>query len=274
MAIRKKNNVIKLKTARRGIVIDSENKIIVIAVIVAAIVGLLLAFMPNAYRISINGEFIGAIKDKKIIERAKDTVITQLKEQYGTEVQFEDELEVKWYKAKKKDYIDQTYLISCMRNNMEILIGFKEIFVEDQSVGIVSSDKEVEELKEQLKKKYYGDKAVEVEFGKKVEVKDVFAKEDDLISMDKLVQKCTTTTPKSITYTVQAGDTLSGIASKYNTSIDGIISANQGFTNQTVLQLGQVINANINEPLLPLTIIEKAEKTDTKAANGEDEAQQ
>ena len=161
-----------------------------------------------------------------------------------------------------------------LKQFLDIQTFVKEIFVEDQSVGIVSSDKEVEELKEQLKKKYYGDKAVEVEFGKKVEVKDVFAKEDDLISMDKLVQKCTTTTPKSITYTVQAGDTLSGIASKYNTSIDGIISANQGFTNQTVLQLGQVINANINEPLLPLTIIEKAEKTDTKAANGEDEAQQ
>ena len=29
MAIKKKNNVIKLKTARRGIVIDSENKMIV-----------------------------------------------------------------------------------------------------------------------------------------------------------------------------------------------------------------------------------------------------
>lgn len=258
MAVKKKNNVIKFKNARKGIGVNEEKKIIVIAVIIAAIVGILLTFLPNAYKISINGEFIGAIKDKKVIERAKDTVITQLKEQYQAEVQFEEELEVEKYRARKKDYIDQTYLISCMRNKMDILIGFKEIFVEGVSIGIVPSEEEVSELKAQLKKKYYGDKAVEVEFGKKVEVKDVFAKEEDLISMEKLVQKCTTTTPKSITYTVVAGDTLSGIASKYNTSIDGIISANPGFTNQTVLQLGQVIRANINEPLLPLNIVDKS----------------
>lgn len=257
MAVRKNNNVIKFKSPKKGIGQNEEKKIIVCAVIIAAIVGVLLTLLPNAYKISINGEFIGAIKDKKVIERAKDTVITQLKEQYKAEVQFEDELEIEKYKAKKKDYIDQTYLISCMRNRMDILIGFKEIFVEGKSIGIVASEEEVKELKNQLKKKYYGDKEVEVEFGKKVEVKDVFAKEENLISMEKLVQKCTTTTPKSITYTVVAGDTLSGIASKYNTSIDSILSANPGFTSQTVLQLGQEINANINEPLLPLSIVDK-----------------
>ena len=192
---------------------------------------------------------------------------------------FEEELEIERYRAKKQDYIDQTYLISCMRKDMDILIGFKEIFVEGKSIGIVSSADEVEELKNQLKKKYYGNEDVEVEFGKKVEVKDVFAKESDLISMDKLVQKCTTTTPKSITYTVQPGDTLSGIASKYNTTIDGIISANEGFTTQTVLRLGQEINANINEPMLSLNIITKdatnsgeaAATSNTQMASSEEE---
>lgn len=259
MAVRKKNNVIKLKTARRGFGINEENKVMVIAVIVAAIIGLMLAFMPNAYKISINGEFIGAIKDKNLIEGAKETVITQLRSQYGTEVEFEEELELARYRAKKKDYIDQAYLISCMREKMDILIGFKELFIDGKSVGIISSEEEVEELKQQLKKRYYGDKEVTVAFGKAVEVKDIFAKEQDLISMDKLVQKCTTTTPKTITYKVQPGDTLSGIASKYNTTMDSIISANEGFTNKTILQLGQKINANINEPLLPLNIVQQAE---------------
>ena len=279
MAVRKRNNVIKLRTAGRGFRITEENKVTVIAVVLAAIVGLLLVFMPNAYKISINGEFIGAIKDKKVIEGAKETVITQLESQYGTSVMFEEELEIERYRAKKQDYIDQTYLISCMRKDMDILIGFKEIFVEGKSIGIVSSADEVEELKNQLKKKYYGNEDVEVEFGKKVEVKDVFAKESDLISMDKLVQKCTTTTPKSITYTVQPGDTLSGIASKYNTTIDGIISANEGFTTQTVLRLGQEINANINEPMLSLNIITKdatnsgeaAATSNTQMASSEEE---
>lgn len=271
MAIRKDSKVIKLNSSRGIFGVDKRGMII--AIIVAIVIGLFLAFKPNAYKISMNGEFIGAIKDKRVIEGAKDTVITQLKSLYGTEVEFEEDLEVERYRAKKKDYIDQSYLISSMRSKMDILIGFKEIFVEGESVGIVASQAEVETLKDELKKKYYGDKEVEVEFGKQVEVKDVFAKEEDLISMDKLVQKCSTTTPKSITYTVQPGDTLSGIASKYNTTIDSIISANKGFSSQTVLQLGQVINANINEALLPLTIVESKQVADTDAESTQSEEQ-
>ena len=270
MAIKRDSKVIKLNHSRGLFGVD--RRVMSIAIVAAIVIALLLAFMPNAYKISMNGEFIGAIKDKQVIEGAKETVISQLKSLYGTDVKFEEDLEIERYRAKKKDYIDPSYLISSMRKNMDILIGFKELFIDGASIGIISCDADVETLKNELKKKYYGNKEVEVAFGKSVETKDVFAKEEDLISMDKLVQMCATTTPKSITYTVEPGDTLSGIASKYNATIENIISANQGFTTQTVLQVGQVINANINEALLPLEIVE-AHNTDTHTENSNAEEQ-
>ena len=263
--IKKDSKVIKLNASKGLFGVD--RRIMTIAIGVGVVIALFLAFMPNAYKISMNGEFIGAIKDKKVIEGAKDTVISQLKNAYGTEVKFEEDLEVKRYRAKKRDYIDQSYLIACMRKKMGILIGFKELFVDGESVGIIASDADVDTLKNELKKKYYGNNELEVAFTKTVETKDIFAKEEDLISMEKLVQKCATTTPKSIKYTVQAGDTLSGIASKYNTTIDSIISANEGFTSQTVLQVGQTINANINEAFLPLEIVEVPQTEDTHTAD-------
>lgn len=269
MVIKKDSKVIKLNPSKGLFGVD--RRVMTIAIGVAVVIGLFLAFMPNAYKISMNGEFIGAIKDKKVIEGAKDTVISQLKNAYGTDVKFEQDLEIKRYRAKKKDYIDQSYLISCMRKKMGILIGFKELFIDGESVGIIASDADVETLKNELKKKYYGNREIEVAFAKTVETKDIFAKEDDLISMEKLVQKCATTTPKSITYTVQAGDTLSGIASKYNTTIESIISANEGFTNKTVLQLGQTINANINEAFLPLEIVEVPQTEDTNTVDNSTE---
>lgn len=251
--------VIKLNNARRrrSLNLKPDRKIMVIAIVIATILGIWLAFRPNAYEISINGEVIGAIKDIKVIEAAKETVIAQLRTEYQSDVKFEDDLELRRYRAKKRDYIDPTYLISSMRSNMQILVGFKEIYVEDEPIGIVTSEAELETLKTELKKKYYGDKAVKVEFGKKVELKDIFAKEADLISMEKLVQKCTVTTPKSISYEVQSGDTLSGIANKYNTTIDSIISANPEFTDKVVLRIGQAIKVNVNEPLLPLKIVKE-----------------
>ncbi len=251
------NKVIKISSARRrrSFNLQPDRRMMVIAVIIASLLGIWLAFRPNAYEISINGEVIGAIKELKVIEAAKETVITQLKSQYKSDVKFEDDLELRRYRAKKRDYIDPTYLISCMRNNMEILVGFKEIYVEDEPVGIITSEEELDTLKAELKKKYYGEKEVKVEFGKKVELKDVFAKEADLIPMEKLVQKCSVTTPKSISYEIQSGDTLSGIASKYNTTVDSIIAANPEFSDKVVLRIGQTIKVNINEPLLPLSVV-------------------
>lgn len=271
MAIKRDKKVIKLGKRK----FSEDRRIMALAIIVAAIIGLFLVLRPNAYKISMNGEFIGAIKNKKVIEGAKDTVITQLRNQYGAEVQFEKEIEVERYRARKKDYIDPNYLIASMRKKMDILIGFKEIFVEGESIGIVASEEEVEVLKEELKKRYYGKREVEVEFGKGVEVKDVFAKESDLVSMEKLVQKCTVTTPKSITYTVQPGDTLSGIASKYNTTIESIVSANasSGFTSKTILQVGQMIKANINEPFLPLNIVAQRNKTEENKVKADEKSE-
>jgi nucleoid-associated protein YgaU len=48
-------------------------------------------------------------------------------------------------------------------------------------------------------------------------------------------------TPAAKTYTVQSGDTLSGIAAKYGTTVDALLSANPGLTESTPLQIGQVL---------------------------------
>ncbi len=275
MAKGTKQKVIRLhSTRKKGKGIKLDKRITIVAVIIAVVVGVILAMRPNAYQISIDGEVIGAIKDIKVIEGAKETVITQLKDIYGSEVQFEEDLYLKKYRASKKDYIDPTYLISYMRKNMDILIGFKELYVEGEFVAIISSEKELESLKEELKKKYYGEVDVEVEFGKEVELKDVFAKESELISMEKLVQKCTTTTPKKLEYEVKSGDTLSGIANRYNTTVENIISANNSLSENANIRIGQVIEVNMNQPLLPLSIVEKQEKDEAPGAKEGDDLTQ
>lgn len=255
---RRGKKVIKISDRRRrGRTVRLDNHMMRIAVAVGIGIGILLTFMPNAYQISIDGTVVGAIKDKKIIEHAKQTVEEQLKSEYGTNIQFEDDLVLKKYKANKKDYIQPEYLVTYMRKSMGILIQFKEILVEGQSIGIVATDKEVEELKAALKEKYYGDREVDVEFGKDVKIVDTFAKESELTSLDKLVDICSATTPKSVTYSVKAGDTLYGIALSLGISVDNLKSANPELNDKTVLSIGDELKANIYEPLLPLKIIEK-----------------
>ncbi|MDF2878688.1 MAG: LysM peptidoglycan-binding protein [Clostridia bacterium] len=247
--------VIKLKnTGRKSKTARFDNKVIGIALVIAVAIGGFLGFRPNAYQITIAEKVVGAVKDEKIVEAARDTVKAQLESTYNAEIKFEDEIELKKYHAKKRDYIDPTYLVTYIRKNMNVLIAFKEIYVEGKPVGIVASDEEVEVLKAALKKEYYGNKEVEVDFGKKVEIKTAFAKESDLINMDTLVEKCAVTTPKIVTYEVKAGDSLWGIANQLGVSIENIKKENQGFTDTTVLKIGDKLKAKINEPMLPLIV--------------------
>lgn len=268
MVTRRNKKVIRIADRRRkGRSVRLDNRMMVLGIIVAIALGVLLTFIPNAYQISVKGTVVGAIKDKKIINNAKETVKNLLAAEYGTNVEFEEDLEIKKIKAKKEDYIDPNYLVSYMRKNMDILIEFKEIFVEGKSIGIVASVKEVEALKAELKNKYYPNKEVEVEFGKNVEVKNKFAKESELISLDKLVEICTATTPKTVEYEVKAGDTLYGIALSLGITMDNIKAANEGLTDTTVLKLGSILKANIYEPLLPLKISKDLSVVNTEEEN-------
>lgn len=265
---RRGKKVIKISDRRKkGRSVRVDNHMIRIAIAIGISIGVLLTFMPNAYQISIDGTVVGAIKDKKVIENAKDTVEAQLKSEYGTNIQFEDELVLKRYKANKKDYIQPEYLVTYMRNSMGILVEFKEILVEGKSVGIVATDEDVEELKAALKEKYYGDKDVEVEFDKDVKVVNKFAKESELTNMDRLVEICSATTPKSVTYSVKAGDTLYGIALSLGITVDNLKSANPELNDKTVLSIGDELKANIYEPLLPLRIVEKPVDKEVETTN-------
>lgn len=265
---RRGKKVIKISDRRKkGRSVRVDNHMIRIAIAIGIGIGVLLTFMPNAYQISIDGTVVGAIKDKKVIENAKDTVEAQLKSEYGTNIQFEDELVLKRYKANKKDYIQPEYLVTYMRNSMGILVEFKEILVDGKSVGIVATDEDVEELKAALKERYYGDKDVEVEFDKDVKVVNKFAKESELTNMDRLVEICSATTPKSVTYSVKAGDTLYGIALSLGITVDNLKSANPELNDKTVLSIGDELKANIYEPLLPLRIVEKPVDKEVETTN-------
>ena len=251
--------VIKLShTRKRSKKLKIDQKILGLALLVAACIGVFLGLRPNAYQIIINGKEVGAIKDKQIIDEAKETVIAQLKGIYQANIKFEEDVTLKKYRAKKRDYIDPSYLVTYMRDNMNVLISFYQIEVEGKAIGIVASSKDLEELKERLKQEYYGDTESKVDFAKKVELKPIFAKESELTKMDLLVERCTATSSKIVEYKVEPGDSLSGIADRLKTSTEEITNKQGEPLNDSVVRIGETLKAKVYEPLLPLAINEES----------------
>lgn len=245
---------------RRRLRIKGNKLILPLLALLGALIGLFFAMRPNTYMISLKDQEIGTIKDKETIEKAKEILIHNLKEDYQSNVKLiDEEIQITKVRGEKKDEITPEYLITYLRKNANILIEFKELKVDGERIAILKDESELEQLKERLKEQYYGDADVEVEFTKEVTLNSVFVKESMLSKMDELVEKCMETTPKVIEYEIKKGDTLSGIAYNLRTNIASILKENEGMTEQTPLRIGTKIKVRVDEPLLGVKIAEKAE---------------
>lgn len=226
------------------------------AVVVGGIAGIVMAFLPNAYQVTVGGKVVGAVKQKSMIETGKEVVVKQLEEQYKTTVKLEEEPVIKKVHAKKKELITPEYLTSYMRANMNFQIELRELVVDDKKVAIIENEAALEDLKKKLEEEYFSEDLAgkKVEFTNKVELKKVFAKESDIVPMDKLVERCATTTEEKVEYEVVPGDTLWGITEKLGVTMLALETSNPGINER--LKIGSKVKATVDVPLLGLKVIE------------------
>ena len=252
----RKAKTIYLNNARRRRKFQNKKMVVGVVVGLSLLVGVGVALLPNAYRITVDGEVIGEVAKREYIDEALKTLEVKLEKQYKTEVKMEEVNDIKKVRVAKKDLMDPNKLESALREHLDIELEFQELYVDGEKVAIIESKEALDELKTNLKKKYYDDTSIRADFANEVKLKSIFATEEDLTPMDELVDICTKRQKKIVTYEVQPGDTLSGIAKKLGTTITDILKANEGMTDKTPLKIGQVLSAEVRTPLLGLEIIE------------------
>lgn len=261
---RRNSKTIYLSNSRRRRSPKDKRVIVSMVIGLTAIVGAGVALLPNAYRITENGEVIGVVAKKEYIDTALETVEVQLEKQYKTEVKIDDIDEIKKVRSAKKDLIDPNKLPGFLRESLSIELEFQEFLIDGERVAIVESKESLDELKTQLKKKYFDDTNVRAEFASDVKLKPVFTTEDQLMPMEDLVDLCSKRQKKTVTYEVQPGDSLWGIANKLGCSIPDILKANEGMTDKTPLKIGQELKAEVRVPLLGLELIQLPKTEETK----------
>lgn len=220
---------------------------------ISVLAGIAFTLIPNAYQVSVKGEVIGFVDKKEYIGVALDTVETQLVNKYQTDVKIEGLDELKRVRANKKDMIDPNKLPSYLRENMDVTLKVQKLIIDGKEIAVIESEKVLEELKEELKKEYFGDKNVKVKFTNKVELQDVYTTEDKIVDMKTLVDLCKKRQRKEVTYTVVQGDTLWAIATKLGLDVQSLIDANEGVTS--TLKIGQELKATVRIPVLGLEVI-------------------
>ncbi|OON93572.1 MAG: hypothetical protein ATN32_08855 [Candidatus Epulonipiscium fishelsonii] len=225
-------------------------------IVIVGIIGVLIIGMsvlwPNYYEVVINGQDIGTIENKEYVEDSLNFVKTQLELQYKTSVKLSDEdnIEVKKTLFPLSDRINTEYLISYIRNNMDFLLEFYEIRVDGENIGIVQSKDYKELLLDELNKEFYNNSATD--FKNNIEFIPVFARREDLMSIENLIKIATKTSKVPMEYIVEPADTLGGIANKLKISLQELLNYNPHLTPESTITVGEKLKVEVDMPFIKL----------------------
>ncbi len=222
----------------------------IVLLIVVSVV-MVWVLWPGGYRVTVDGKVVGVIADKNLVDSSLDIVISQLEHTYNTSVRLDgaDDMEVRYAKMTSGNKITSNYLVTYLRNNMGFTLEFRELTVDGHLVGIIESEIILEQLLAVLSNRYYGAEDL-AEFTSEFELRPVYAKESDLVSLAELTGIATVTTKAEIEYEIKSGDTLSGIAAKLGISMARLLSANPGMTETTPIIIGRTLNAEVDVPFI------------------------
>lgn len=237
--------------------------VILVATIVAIMIGVILVTRPNAYEVKVGEEVLGIVKGEQVPKESLDVVIASLKDKYKAEVRVVNEPVVNPVHVSRKKLVTPDYLITQIKQRVKCEIQMIEFVVDGQSKGVFKNKEEVDKLIQKIIDKYIPQDIKEIKTAKldaNVDYKNIYVTEDQLSDPEKVYEELTKTKEEGKLYTLVSGDNLWAIAEKNDMKIDEIIAINPGITEQTVLQIGQELNVKIDKPEVSVRIIEEFKK--------------
>ncbi len=233
--------------------LERRKELLLRLIIVLAIVsGLVFLAFPSGYKVTINGQEVGVIESRDLIEDSKAVAIAQMGQIYDTNARLLGDIEVKRAKMFRSNKITENYLVTYIRNNMQFEFEFLELYIDDEYVGIIANSNTLDTLLERLTSRYYGNYNGEVDFVNDITLKPIYTTKDALIPFEELVSLATTTTIENTVYTVEDSDTLLGIAIKLGTTYTRLLNANPTIDEDTIIRDGDTINAILEIPYVQI----------------------
>ena len=265
---RKKKGVgLPVPMPKKGITLKKLEKrqqmIIILAAIVAIILGTILARRPNAYQVSLGEKVLGIVKGDQVPDQSLEVVIASLKDKYQSEVKLINQPKIEPVRASRKKLITPDYLIAQLKENIDYEIKMVDLVIDGKSMGVFASKAEAEKLIQEIVNKYIPEGVTAIKeagLAAKVSFDPIFAKEDRLVDPERLYDQLTKTKEEGRIYIIAPGDNLWLIAEKNDMTVEELLKINPNITEKTVLQIDQEINVKIDKPEVSVKVVEEYKK--------------
>lgn len=218
-------------------------------------------FSGVAYAVSIDGTELGKVRSKQDVETLVQKVKEEYKQQQNSEIGVASQITYVRTRASKKDLISSQSLEQVVRDKVNYTVQSFSILANGNSIAAFKTKEEAENVIAAIKAAYVNkedmSKYKEVTFAEKVEVKQEFNNQGEIMPVEEATAFILKGTDEEKIHTVAEGESIWSISRKYNISIDNLQKANPKI-NPDKIKIGQKINLVVPKPLVSVKTTEMA----------------
>ncbi len=231
--------------------------------ILAVVLFLLVLFRQNGREVFVGETSMGIIKDKSVtVESLTELLTTQLTQEVGANVKINETLEIKPVhisKSRQKDVCKMDYLTPQLRQKVTYFVEAAAITLDGKDIVIVANQATADEVFQEVQAEYIPegeDRQVETSFVENVQVEMKYVDPSVIVAKENAVQELQKGTKVEKKYTVQSGDALYKIASKFGMTQDELKALNPNVSAKGNVYVGQELTVMADQPMLSVKTVE------------------
>lgn len=250
-------------------------------VLVSTLIGLYFVTSAKVFEIYVDGEKIGYVSDKQLLDNWQEESYNEAKSKYG-DWQLTLSSTV-FCQPSRKLFVhdsDEKVLDRLVTTVSYDTTGVA-ILVDGKAVGVVNNKEIAARVVNDLKSDYmknkneYGlaaadsadnknEQIIGIGFKETINYQNIQVSPDQVLSEEEMQAFLRQGTVEKTEYLVQKGDSVSGIADKFNLSVSELRSMNPQI-NDRYIQTGEALNVTAYKPPITVHIIEHLTQTETIA---------
>ena len=234
----------------------------IIFVCAIALVFLGLKLNKKMLVLSIGDTNIGIVENRKVLNEYEAKLRKEISEEENVlDVEFKEEIRIDKIKFDKTKLSSSEKVLEGLKNNLTYRIKAYVLVVNSNEVAMFKNKDQFNAVLNRVRNNVYNDnqtfdfaneqsKIKEYFYGS-IHIDYKFVDLNELTQNDKLVKRLEEK-QESKTYKVKTNDSLIVIANKYDMTVEELLLANRGFTENQVLRTGQEINLVLPMAKLPV----------------------
>ena len=233
-----------------------------IAVLITAVT-IFLSFYTLGTTVVYDGVAIDTVGSRRVAKRAAANVSDITVETLGEgSYAISDELiHYDTGLVRRSEITDKTELEQDLADEIGLVTYGYSLYIDDELLGSTEYEGALDDLLEQLKQLYVSDDTLSVDFVEDVRIVKGYVPTESVMNLGHIAEILNSTKSGEVTYTVQKGDTWSGIANAHGMTSAELEAINPGYDINHI-HIGDALTISNAVPYLTIVVTERQNYVD------------